>query len=263
MPTFDTPEPILAVIEVYTGYVRINAGDRADTVVDVRPIDPAEESSVQAAERTRVEFSGGRLLVKEPRAKGFGSWLAWRGGIEVNLDLPSGSRVQASGAAEFLGTGRLGESVVHSSNGDIRLEETAQADLKAANGEISVDWVTGSAEIKSSNGAVRLGTVDGDVLIRSATGDVTVDRPLSDLTVKSAYGRVRVGEVTRGSTRLEIGYGKAHIGIADGTAAWLDLHSKHGMVRNELTASESPGEAGTTAEVRVRANYGDIDVHRS
>ncbi|MGH3243177.1 MAG: DUF4097 family beta strand repeat-containing protein [Spirillospora sp.] len=263
MPTFDTPEPVQAVIEVFTGYVRINAGDRADTVVDVRPTDPSEESSVQAAKRTRVEFSGGRLLVREPRAKGIGSWLAWRGGVEVVVDLPSGSRVQASGSADFLGTGRLGESVVHSSNGDIRFEQTGQADLKAANGEIAVEWVTGSAEIKSSHGAVRLGTVDGDVLIRSATGDVTVDRPLADLTVKSAYGRVRVGEVTRGSTSLEIGYGKAHIGIAHGVAAWLDLHSKHGMVRNALTASDSPGDAGSTAEVRVRANYGDIDVHRS
>ena len=158
MPTFDTPKPILAVIEVYTGYVKINAGDRADTVVDVRPNDPSEESSVKAAERTRVEFSGGRLLVKEPRAKGLGSWLAWRGGIEVTVELPAGSRVEASGAADFLATGRLGESSVRSATGDIRLEQTGQTELKASNGEVSVDWLTGPADIRASNGAVRLGT---------------------------------------------------------------------------------------------------------
>ena len=55
MPTFDTPEPISATIHGATGRIRIDAGDRTDTVVDVRPSDESSEVDVQAATQTQVE----------------------------------------------------------------------------------------------------------------------------------------------------------------------------------------------------------------
>ena len=60
MPTFDTPEPITATIDVAVGDVRITAGDRSDTVVDVRPSDASNDEDVKAAERTRVEYASGQ-----------------------------------------------------------------------------------------------------------------------------------------------------------------------------------------------------------
>lgn len=89
MPAFDTPEPITLDVDIYAGRVQINASDRADTVVEVRPSDPSTEASVQAAERTIVEFSGGRLLVKGPKPKGLAYLRAWRGSVEVTVDLPA------------------------------------------------------------------------------------------------------------------------------------------------------------------------------
>ena len=64
MPTFDTPEPISVTLEVGVGDIRIVASDRTDTIVDVRPSDPAKKSDVTAAELTRVEFADGRLIVE-------------------------------------------------------------------------------------------------------------------------------------------------------------------------------------------------------
>ncbi|TDD91467.1 DUF4097 family beta strand repeat-containing protein [Actinomadura rubrisoli] len=281
MPAFDTPDPITADIDIFTGRIRIHASDRADTVVEVRPGDPSAEASVQAAERTEVGFTGGRLLVRGPRSKGLVSLLNWRGSIEVTVELPAGSRIGARGAADVLATGRLGEAVVHSSNGDIRLEETGRVDLKADNGDISVTRAAGSADVGAANGAVRIGAVEGtgtvtssngdisvgeatgDLRLNAATGDITVGRALADITAKSAYGRVRVGEVVRGAARLETGYGKARIGIAAGTATWLDLHSKHGLVRHDLAAGQTPDKSEATVEVHAHTNYGDIEVHRS
>ena len=49
MPAFETPEPILATIEVTVGDLRIAARDRTDTVVEVRPSDPSHEPDVRAA----------------------------------------------------------------------------------------------------------------------------------------------------------------------------------------------------------------------
>lgn len=281
MPSFDTPEPITADIEVHIGQVRINASDRADTVVEVRPADPSAEVSVQAAERTIVEFSGGRLLIRGPKPKGLAYLLNWRGAIDVTVDLPARSRVQAKGAADIVATGALGETILRSSTGDLHLEETGPLEAKTSTGDISVDWVNGPAEVTNSTGRIRIGTIDGtgvvksstgdvdlgeatgDLQLKTATGDVTVGRALAGLTVKSAYGRIRIGAVVRGTVRLENGYGRVGIGIAEGTAAWLDLHSKNGMVRNTLTAAEGPETADEVVEVHAHTNYGDIDIHRS
>lgn len=281
MPAFDTPEPITADIDIYVGQVRIHAGDRADTVVEVRPSDPSTEASVQAAERTIVEFSGGRLLVKGPKPKALAYVLPWRGSIEVIVDLPAGSRVEAKGAADLIATGPLGQTVLRSSNGDLRVEETGPLEAKASNGDISVDRVTGSAEVTASNGAIRIGTIDGpgtvknsngaislgeatgDLQVKTATGEINIDRVLADVTAKTAHGRIRIAEAVSGILHLENGYGKIGVGIAEGTAAWLDLHSKNGVVRNTLTAAEGPETAGTVVEVHAHTNWGDIDIHRS
>ncbi|KAB2350128.1 DUF4097 family beta strand repeat-containing protein [Actinomadura rudentiformis] len=281
MPAFDTPEPITADIQVYTGQVRVHAGDRADTVVEVRPSDPSSEASVQAAEQTIVEFSGGRLLVKGPKPKGLAHLRSWRGSIDVIVDLPARSRVEAEVAADFIATGPLAETVLRSSLGDLRLEETGPLEAKASHGEISVDRVTGPVEVTASTGTIRLGTVDGpgtvknstgainlgettsDLELKTGTGDITIGRVLAGLTAKTAHGRIRIGAAVSGTVRLEGGFGKVDVGIAEGTAAWLDLHSKNGVVRNTLTAAEGPETTDTVVEVHASTNYGDIDVHRS
>src|SRR5262245_5953072 len=67
MPTFDTPGPISAVLDLVVGDARITASDRDDTVVEIRPSDPSHEQDVRAAEQTRVEYSAGRLVVRAPR----------------------------------------------------------------------------------------------------------------------------------------------------------------------------------------------------
>ncbi|GAA3955681.1 DUF4097 family beta strand repeat-containing protein [Actinomadura viridis] len=285
MPAFDTPEPITADIQIYVGQVRIHAGDRADTVVEVRPSDPSTEASVQAAEQTIVDFSGGRLLVKGPKPRALGYLRSWRGSIEVTVDVPAGSRVEAKGAAggvaDFIATGRLGQAVLHSSNGDLRLEEADSLEARAANGDISVGRVNGPAEVTASTGSIRigaiggpgtvknstgditLGEVSGDLQLKTATGGITIDRVLAGLTARTAHGRIRIGAAVSGTVHLENGFGKVEVGIAEGTAAWLDLHCKNGVVRNTLTAAEAPEAADRVVEVHAHTNWGDIDIHRS
>ena len=47
MPTFATPEPIAATVEVAGAQVRVTASDRTDTVVLVEPINEASRSDVK------------------------------------------------------------------------------------------------------------------------------------------------------------------------------------------------------------------------
>ena len=66
MTTFDTSEPISVDVEFGVGDLRIEAGDRTETTIEVRPSDPALKADVTAAEQSRVEFANGHLQVKGP-----------------------------------------------------------------------------------------------------------------------------------------------------------------------------------------------------
>ena len=93
MRTFETPEPISATIELVVGSATVIAGNRTDTVVEVRPSDDSKAADIRAAEQTRVEYSAGVLRVLAPK-----SWKRYtRFGdsesIEVTIHLPTGSNV--------------------------------------------------------------------------------------------------------------------------------------------------------------------------
>jgi len=298
MPIFNTPDPITADIDV-VGRVQITATDRADTIVEVVPADPADEASVQAAEQTTVEFSGGRLLVKRPKLGPLASLIGPRGSVTVTVGLPTGSHVKASSLAGITTTGPLGEATLHSSIGDVQVEEASRLEVKAAIGSVTVDRVAGPAEVTTSNGAIRIGVTESTATLESANGPITVDktvgallvksansdinlgetagvvqvkaansnitigRSLAGVTARTAWGRVRIDEVVSGTVHLETGRGDVSIGVAEGTAAWLDLHSKSGVVRSDLDATDGPTASDTVAEIRVQTGRGDIDIHRS
>lgn len=284
MPTFDTPEPILATIDTLGGHVWINASDRIDTVVEVRPTDESEDSDVKLVEQTVVEYANGELSVKTPKSKIRTLIIGPIGrpaSIEVTVSLPSGSRVDAKTWGQIRSEGRLGDSTFNTAAGSIRLDQTGRLKLHTGAGDVSVGrsaghtdattstgkiWlgeIDGTAVVKSSNGDITLGEVTGDVQLKTANGDITVERALAAVDAKTAAGSVRVGEVVRGSAVLETGFGQVEVGIAEGTAAWLDVSSKSGSVRSDLDAAAAPEPSDETVEVRARTGYGDIVIRRS
>lgn len=281
MTTFDTPDPIAVDLEVGVGDVRIEASDRADTTVEVRPSDPAKMADVKAAEQTRVEYANGHLTVKGP--SGWRQWVSHRGdSIDVAISLPAGSRLQAEiGVAALRATGRLGECRAKVGVGDVSLEEVGALNLKTGAGDVTVDRVAGKAEVVTGSGGVRVGRIEGtawvknsngDTWIGEATGDarastasgtITIDRARAGVVAKSAHGRVHLGEVARGTAVAESALGDLEIGVRDGVPAWLDLRTKFGRVRNELDASQRPPSGDDSVEVHAHTSMGDIVIHRS
>ncbi|MCY0954617.1 DUF4097 family beta strand repeat-containing protein [Streptomyces sp. H27-S2] len=279
MPSFDTPEPISATAHVDAGSIRFTASDRPDTVVEVRPRDPEKEQDVRSADQTEVTYASGVLTVRTPKPR----YLFGRTGtVDVTVELPTGSRLDMTGAwAQVLGEGRLGEVRVKTSSGDVRLDTTGPLRLTASHGSITVDRIEGPAEISTSSGSLRIGTVDGsavlknahgtttvgaatgDLRVNGANGDIDITRAEGSVTATTAHGTLRVAEVARGTVQLETSYGAIEVGIREGTAAWLDVSSGQGQVRNTLTASDSPEKSEDTVEVRARTRYGNIDVRRA
>jgi DUF4097 and DUF4098 domain-containing protein YvlB len=279
MPTFDSPEPISATIDLAIGDVRINAGDRGATVVEVRPSDASNEDDVKAAELTRVEYENDQLLVKAPKLR---SWLSRSGGsIDVTIELPARSHVHGTvGMGDFHCDGRLGDCRIKTGLGRIRLDRADTPNLKTGAGDITVDRVTGhaevtagsgevrlreldgSAEIKNSNGDTWVGVAGGDLRLNAANGSITVDLARANVGAKSANGDVRLGEVVRGSVVLETKLGDLEVGIREGTTAWLDVNSRFGHVRNALEAADAPEPSADTIEVRARTSVGEIVIRR-
>ena len=280
MPTFDSPHPITAVVDVVAGDVRITASDRTNTTVTIEPSDASSADDRKAAELTRVEYADGRLLVKAPKLR---SWLprTTGGSLDVTIDLPARSHLHGDAAlADFTCDGSFGECRIKTGLGRIRLEQADTVHLKSGLGDITLGRATGHAEviagsgevrvseldatavIKNSNGDTWVGVASGDLRLSAANGDIAVDRSQATVGAKSSNGDVRLGEAVRGSVVLETRIGDLEVGIPEGTAAWLDVRAGAGRVHNALEAAQAPDGSAETVEVRARTTAGDVVIRR-
>ena len=242
MPTFDTPEPISATIDLAIGDVRISAGDRGATVVEVHPSDASNEEDRQGRradprrvreraaagqgaeaallaeqERRRVDRRDDRAARRLARARrrwGWGTSTATAGSATA------GSR-PASVASGSTGPTRCN---LKSGAGDISVDRaTGHAEVTAGSGDVRLGELDSSAVIKNSNGDTWVGVAGGDLRVNAANGSIAVDLAHASVVAKSANGDVRLGEVVRGSVVLETKIGDLEVGIREGTAAWLDV----------------------------------------
>jgi DUF4097 and DUF4098 domain-containing protein YvlB len=245
MPVFDTPKPIIATVEVGVGDIRIIAGAREDTVVEVRPSQPDKPEDVQAAEQTTVELNAGQLLVKAAK-----SWKRWTARVSI-------------GAGDMY-LERTGTLRGRTGFGAIEIEEVAgDADITTGSGSARLGAVDGAATIKNSNGDTWVGLAGRELRVKNANGNINIDRARGTVVAKTANGDVRLGAVARGTVVAETAAGGLEIGISKGTAAYLDLQTGFGRVDSELDGTDAPAEPAETVEVRGRTGYGDIWVRRA
>jgi hypothetical protein len=282
MPTFQTPEPISVTVEIGVGDIRVVAGDRTETTVEVRPSDAAKKGDVTAAEQTQVEYAAGRLVVKGPKGWRRYSFRGPGDSIDVQIELPAGSHARAqAGAATLRSTGPLGECRYKGGVGDVHVEQAGPLVIKSGAGDVAVDRALGHAEVTTRSGAIQIGMVDGSAVVKNSNGDTWIGEVTGDLRVnaangkisidhahaavaaKTANGDVRLGEVARGEVLAQTGFGKLDLGVRDGVAAWLDLSTGFGNVLNDLDDASRPEPGEDTVEVRARSGYGDITVRRA
>jgi hypothetical protein len=282
MTTFQTPKPITVDLELGVGDISNDASERTETVVEVLPTDPGKSGDVTAAEQTRVELAGDRLVIRGPRG-----WRQWtpRGGresIDVRISLPTGSQIQGeAGVAALRSTGELGGFRFKTGAGDIDVDAAGAVSIRTGAGDVSVGHasgdltastgsgvvrivaIDGSAVIKNSNRETWVGRVDGEVRVKAANGSIAIDWAGATVTVKTANGDISLGEVAPGAVVAETAFGKIDVGIREGVAAWLDLNTGFGRVNNDLADSDRPDTGEETVEVRARTSYGDISIRRA
>jgi DUF4097 and DUF4098 domain-containing protein YvlB len=216
MQKFDTPAPISAVLDIPAGHVRFVAADRADTAVEVLPADASKRRDVKVAEQTTVEYGDGVLRIE---ASAENQFFGSSGSIEVTVQLPAGSRVEAKAAsAVFRGVGRLGDVSFEGSHGSIKLDEAASARLTTHAGDVTVGHLSGPAEISTGKGDIRIAeAVRGTVVLRTQAGDVSV-------------------------------------GAAAGVSASLDAGTSSGRIHNALKNTDGAADLN----IHATTAYGDI-----
>ncbi|WP_369170143.1 DUF4097 family beta strand repeat-containing protein [Streptomyces sp. R28] len=217
MQKFETPAPVSAVLDIPAGRIQFIAADRADTTVEVRPVDASKGRDVKAAEQIEVVYGDGVLRVEAPAAKN--RILGAFGSVEVTVQLPAGSRVEAkAAAAELRVVGRLGDIDFEGAHGAVRIDEAASVRLTAT-GDVSVGRLGGPAEISTQQGAIHIAeAVHGTVVLTTQMGDLS-------------------------------------IGAARGVSASLDAGTSYGRINNSLKNTDG---AAAGLNIRATTAHGDI-----
>ncbi|MEU4794780.1 DUF4097 family beta strand repeat-containing protein [Streptomyces sp. NPDC023327] len=193
MQKFATAAPVSALVDIPAGLIRFIAADRADTTVEVLPADASKSRDVTVAEQTSVVYADGVLRIETAPVKN--RVLGAAGSLEVTVQLPAGSRVEAKAAsADFRGVGRLGDVTFECAQASVKLDEAAGARLTLAAGDITVGRLNDSAEIRTQKGDIRIAeAVRGTVTLRTEAGEISVGATRgarASLDAGTAYGRV-------------------------------------------------------------------------
>jgi hypothetical protein len=281
MPFFETPSAISIVMELSVGDAWITASERVDTVVEIRPRSATSKADTTMAEQTTVEYAEGQLTIRVPKSWRRYSPLGAGPSVDVMVEVPLDSRLRVEASWSTVRTeGRLGECWFHT-GGAVRVQHcgpltvdtnygeitalrvVGPAQVKSSSGRIQLDEVTGSVEAKNSNGDCRIGFAAGQIRVNTGNGDIIIGEAASSVNARTTHGGIRIGSVTRGRAELRTAHGPIEVGVSPGTAAWLDLDSKHGRVHSSLDGVDEPSEADETVEIVAGTSYGNILVHRS
>ena len=218
MYKFDTPAPVTAVLDIPAGRIQFIAADRADTAVEVLPANASKSRDVKAAEQTEVAYADSVLRIKAPEAKN--QILGNSGSIDVTVQLPVGSRIEAKAAAvEFRGVGRLGDVAFEAAQGSVELDEAASARLSLQSGDVLVGRLSGPAQISTHQ------------------------------------GDLRITEAVRGTVTLRTESGEISVGAARGVSASLDAGTSYGRIQNALLNADG---ADVDLAIHATTSYGDI-----
>jgi hypothetical protein len=267
MPTFTTPGPVAATVQVAGARVLVTASDRTDTVVLVEPVDRTSRSDVKVADRTKVEFAGDRLSVKTTVSGDE------HGSVAITIDLPTGSSLVAYLAHSTVrADGPLGECELHVAKGRVQLDRVDALQANVAAGELAIGHVAGRADIEGSVVAARIGEAGGTVGLSTSGGQLWIGHAAADLDLSSANGgfdidradgsvtaktggdgAIRIGRLSRGQAELMNSSGDIEVGIGAGTAAHVDADSTRGSVRNGVASQENPD-----IKIHARTRHGDI-----
>jgi DUF4097 and DUF4098 domain-containing protein YvlB len=279
MHTFETPSPVHLKVQLSQGLINVIGRDTTTTTVELEALH-GDSAAQELIDNARVEQRGDNIVVEVPKAKG--GLFRSRGEIRATITVPTGSHAKLeTSSADIKTDGELGDLNVASGSGDVELDVVASAKVRTGSGDIAANTVHGSCDIKcgsadvaigmiggssdviAGSGDVTLGQLGGVLKIKTGSGDIVVKQAGDGIDALAGSGDVLVRRVEHGRLKAKTGSGDITIGVADGTAAYLDISTVTGDVTSSLDASEAPSEDDRTVELIIQSGTGDVVLQRA
>jgi DUF4097 and DUF4098 domain-containing protein YvlB len=276
--TFETSHRPTLVVRTGAGTVTVTATATDRTTVELTPLNAVAKDAIDQAV---VEEQDGTVVVDLPRHR---VGLFRQGPVfDVAVTCPNGTVLQVKAeSSDVRATGTFAEALVTTGSGDIDVETvTGAAKLKSGSGAVVAGQVgdallvtTGSGNVSvhqsgqstkltAGSGDISIGELAGQVVTKSGSGDVEVGRLDGALMTKSGSGSLTVRRAASGSVKASGASGSISIGVEEGTAAWLDVSTVSGRVRQELGEADAPRDDQQRVEITAHTVSGDLRVHRS
>ncbi|MDP9443139.1 MAG: DUF4097 domain-containing protein [Actinomycetota bacterium] len=280
MHRFTTPTPPQLDIEFRAGDITIVATDEvAESTVELTGHRDDDDTRALIA-ATLIEQRGDEVVVQVPKDGGaFGRTPELR----LRITAPRGSRLAVrSGSGDLRVHGSLGASRVDSGSGDVRIDRVdGTSRVRAGSGDVVIDDVGADLEAQTGSGDIRIGRLGGSAKLQSGSGDVHVDAADDgvhlqtgsgdislgdaghDVKAQTGSGDVRLAAVRRGRVLVQGASGDIHVGVTDGTAAWLDVTTLAGRIESDLESADAPADGEERVHLKLNTVSGDITVVRS
>jgi DUF4097 and DUF4098 domain-containing protein YvlB len=268
VPVYETPGSVELQIRLPAGHITVKTGDEPRTEVELVPRGRRGQEAVEQIVVNSHERPGGHVISieQQDRIRWGPIAISWGGDVEVRITCPAGADIDFNGAsADLSAVGSFGKVTAKTASGDLRLGEVADAlQVKTASGDVSVQAIQTESAVNTVSGDVEVGRIDAGLTARTVSGDVELGRVRGALTLGTTSGDVAIKAVERGEVRIQTVSGDARVGVAQGTAVWMDAASVSGDLRSDLgEVEEAPSEDADVVPLQVKTVSGDVSFVRA
>jgi DUF4097 and DUF4098 domain-containing protein YvlB len=262
--TFETPGPLTVRVRVSSSELEVETWEHPTTRIEIEGGRELVDSFTVALE----DRPGGQEVVIEDPKSRMSGFRFREARASVRVRCPEAAALAAvTGSADVTASGTLGRVEVKTGSGDVVLRGAAEAlRVTSASGDVKAQRVTGPATVATASGDIELGVVGGPLAVNAVSGDVSVRDAHAGAAVESVSGDVTIDAVGGGDIRAQTVSGDVKIGIATGTAVWIDASSVSGDLESQLEVEDRPPAGDEPAspvfELRVRTVSGDALVTR-
>jgi len=258
MTTYDVDGHLAVRVRIGRGRLEVAAGPDGLATVTVTALDPADTHAVDAASRTKVELSDGRLTVETPTRAHQNNPPALR----IALVVPVGTDLKTSaGDVDIDAAVALGQVQLRMGNGAAALADcSGKVDVKAGNITLAVGDAD-DLQVAAGNAKVTAGAV-GAAGLRVGAGALTLASSTGRVTARGGQVELVVASTATGEIDFRAAAGSATIGVAAGTGVHLDLVSAVGDVSCTLPVESEAPTGGASLSLRLHTGAGDLRVHR-
>ncbi len=280
MHTFETPGPTNLRVELGAGECHIRAEQTDTTTVELVPTH-GDSHAQELIDRTTIEQRGDQVVVLVPKAKSSGLF-GRKGEITATIVVPTDTALDLQlGSADLDGRGTFGRTKIATGSGEIDLDEVADTAVKTGSGDLRISTVNGSVSTKCGSAETEIGKIAGGFDFLTGSGDVVVDtvggpvrgkagsadvklgRAKDAVDVLIGSGDLEIGRVEQGKIAAKSGSGDVSVGVANGTAAYLDIITGSGETTSSLDATDAPTDGEQTVELNIRTGSGDVVLQRA